>query len=443
MPLPYAVELGLKGARRHPRTVLLAVFTLALGLASVMTMLTLLTLLSADPLPGLSQQLYTAWVESRQAPKSNDDMEPNPLPPSHWKLGDAKAFIAAHPDIAQTALAASYLTVGDEDGKRRRGIYGVMALGPMPAMFGVPLRHGRAWTTQEERAATPVAIVGHTLSLKLFGTENGVGKQIRVGKHLFRVIGISDDWHPRPAFYFIQSLDTVWSETRIELFVPVQAALDAAATPLVEQQCDDTSPGGVRFNEINVAACRWMNVWAQLRTPTQVNSYRDALLAFASARHAAGIYARSPKATLHSVPEWLDVNGVVPDNVRLNFWLTIALLALCVVNVAGLLAARFFKRAGEIGVHRVLGAPRRAVFVRCLTEAGLIGLLGGLLALPATLFGLWVVRLQDQSYSTLARFQPELFLPLLLLAVCTGLLVGLIPAWRAVQLQPALQVKSL
>jgi putative ABC transport system permease protein len=36
-----------------------------------------------------------------------------------------------------------------------------------------------------------------------------------------------------------------------------------------------------------------------------------------------------------------------------------------------------------------------------------------------------------------------LFLPLLLLAVCTGLLVGVIPAWRAVQMQPALQVKSL
>jgi len=443
MPLPYAVELGVKGVRRHPRTVLLAVLTLALGLASVMTMLTLLTLLSADPLPGLSQQLHVAWVDSRQAAKNGDDLEPNPLPPSRWKLGDAKAFIAAHPQTAQTALAASYLTVGDEDGKRRQGIYAVMALGPMPTMFGVPLRQGRAWTAQEERAALPVAIIGHRLSLKLFGTEHGVGKQLRLGKHLFRVIGISDDWGPRPAFYSIQSLDTVWSDTAVELFVPVQAALDAGAAPLVEQQCDDGGPGGMRFNEINIAACRWMHLWAQLRTPAQVDAYRAGLFAFASARHAAGIYARPPKATLYTVSAWLDANRVVPDNVRLNFWLTVALLALCVVNVAGLLAARFFKRAGEIGVHRVLGAPRKAILVRCLTEAGLIGLLGGMLALPATLFGLWVVRIQDQSYSALARFQPDLFLPLLLLAVCTGLLVGMIPAWRAVQLQPALQVKSL
>ena len=95
------------------------------------------------------------------------------------------------------------------------------------------------------------------------------------------------------------------------------------------------------------------------------------------------------------------------------------------------------------GVRRVLGANRAAVVLQCLVEAGGTGLLGGLLALPLTLFGLWLVRMQERDYSEMAQFQPGLFAVLLALALVCGLLVGLLPAWRAARLQPALQVKSL
>src|SRR3546814_20076238 len=84
------------------------------------------------------------------------------------------------------------------------------------------------------------------------------------------------------------------------------------------------------------------------------------------------------------------------------------LRALCMVNVAGLLAARFVHRSGELGVRRVLGAPRRSIVMQCLAESGMAGVLGGLLALPLTLFGLWVVRLQARGYTDMARFDPAL-----------------------------------
>ncbi|CBA17375.1 ABC transporter permease [Xanthomonas albilineans] len=443
MPLPYAVELGIRGARRHPRTMLLTMLTLALGLAAVMTMLTLLKVLSADPLPGLSQQLYLGWVDSREAATDNTLDEPHPLPPSQWKIADVQRFMASHPDIPQTALASSQFTITNEDQRQSASVGGVAALGPMPRIFGVPLREGRYWTEQEERDRVPVAIIGHRQSLRLFGTEHGLGHQLRLGKHLFRVIGISDNWGPRPAFYFLQSLDQAWSDLPIEFFVPAQAALDADAPPSVGMQCDDNSSGGMRFNEINLHACRWLMLWAQLQTEAQVDNYRAALLTFAQAQHTAGVFPRAPKAMLYNVFAWLAANRIVPDTVHLNAWLALALLGLCILNVAGLLAARFLRRANEIGIHRVLGAPRHAVFVRCLTESGLIGLLGGILALPATLFGLWVVRIQNTTYSDLAQFRADLFGLLLLLAIGTGLLVGLIPAWRASRLSPAMQVKSL
>src|SRR3546814_20685981 len=108
------------------------------------------------------------------------------------------------------------------------------------------------------------------------------------------------------------------------------------------------------------------------------------------------------------------------------------------VNVAGLLAARFVHRSGELGVRRVLGAPRRSIVMQCLADSGMAGVLGGLLALPLTLFGLWVVRLQARGYPDMARFDPALLLALLELAPAPGLLGGLLPSWPAPRLPPAL-----
>ncbi|MFT4199022.1 MAG: ABC transporter permease [Pseudoxanthomonas sp.] len=440
----YTLELGLKGLRRHPRTMLLAIATMALGLAATMTMLTMLAMLSADPLPGLSQHLYLGWVDSRQAPKAGHSEGDNAtVARTLWKLADVQALQEAHPDIRQSALVSTSLTLASEDGARKQSGPGVLALGPMPSMFGVALRHGRYWNVQEERERTPVAIIDRATSLKLFGSENGIGRSVRIGKGLFRVIGISDGWAPRPAVHFLQNENGAWDSGPDIAFVPALAALDNQVVPISAQECDDTGPHGIRFNDLDVKACRWLALWAELPTSTRMQDYQRYLLDYARQRHADGMFQRPPAAGLYGVAEWLRLNRVVPDSVRLNLWLALGLLALCLVNVAGLLAARLLRRSGELGVRRVLGAPRRSVTLQCLVESGAAGLLGGLLALPLTLFGLWVVRLQDRSYTDMAHLHPSLFLVLLGLALVCGLLVGALPAWRAARLEPALQVKSL
>ncbi len=441
----YAIELGLRGLLRQPRTTILAVLTLGLGLASVMTMLSLLAMLSSDPLPGLSRQLHLAWVDSRQAPRTGAPLHDDEAePPFLWKLADVQAMAMAQPRVRQAALAASTATLARADGSRARRVEAVLALGPMPSMFGVPFLHGRAWTPQEERSRARVAVIGREASLRLFGTADGIGREVRLGEAVFRVIGISDRWAPRPRFYFLQGAGSAWGgDEGAGVFVPAPAAVEAGVTPLGTRDCDQDRAGGFHFDAVDLAGCRWLALWAELRTPAQEAAFRDALADYARDRHAAGAFLRPPRSRLYGVREWLAANRVVPDSVRLNLWLAAGLLALCMVNVAGLLAARFVRRANELGVRRVLGAPRRAIVAQCLAEAGMAGLLGGVLALPLTQFGLWVVRMQARGYTDMARFSPGLFLTLLALAVATGLLVGLLPAWRAARLDPALQVKDL
>jgi putative ABC transport system permease protein len=114
----------------------------------------------------------------------------------------------------------------------------------------------------------------------------------------------------------------------------------------------------------------------------------------------------------------------------------------CLLNTVGLLLAKFLRRSGEIGVRRALGASKRAIFAQCLVEAGTIGLAGGVLGLGLALLGLWAVRQQPTNYAELAQLDPVMLLTTFALALAASVLAGLLPAWRACQVAPAIQLKS-
>jgi putative ABC transport system permease protein len=112
------------------------------------------------------------------------------------------------------------------------------------------------------------------------------------------------------------------------------------------------------------------------------------------------------------------------------------------VNVAGLLAAKFMRRSAEVGVRRALGASRRAIVLQHLIEASAVCVLGGVLAWPLTLLGLTLLRMQDQGFTDLAHMDTAMFGALFVLALLVGVLVGLLPSWRVSLVQPGLQIKS-
>ena len=435
----YSFELALHGLKRHPRTTVLAVLTMALGLASAMTTLTLLHMLSGDPLPGISQNLYLGWVDSREKPNVGESDQANGAGIPHlMKLADTSALVAAHHAKRQAMLTIFLQNVQTLDDKSQANQIGLAATSELFAIFGIPLRHGRSWTAQEDAEHAPVVVISAELSQKLFGTDDGVGRSLRIGGKLFRVIGISAPWSPQPHFYGLE----MWrfGGNSESLFLPVAALLDAGLGPFTPGDCDRAAT--TSFGKVDLEHCRWLSLWTQLDTPKQVRDYRLFLQAYARDEKAGGHFERAATARLYSVPEWLSINYVVPDNVRLNVWLAAGFLLLCMVNVAGLLAARFLRRSTEIGVRRSLGAPRQAIFTQCVCEAGMVGLLGGALGLPLTVFGLWIVRLQHLGYTDLAHLDSMMFTIMFVLALGVGMLIGLLPAWRACLVEPALQFRS-
>jgi putative ABC transport system permease protein len=188
--------------------------------------------------------------------------------------------------------------------------------------------------------------------------------------------------------------------------------------------------------------CTWMQYWVQLDTPEKAAAYQRYLTNYSDQQRASGRFQRPTNVRLRSVMEWLDYKRVVPSDVRLQVWLAFGFLAVCLLNTVGLLLAKFLRRSSEIGVRRALGASRRAIFAQCLVEAGTVGLAGGALGLGLAMLGLWAVRQQPVSYADLAHLDPVMLITTFALAIIASVLAGLVPAWHACQVTPAVQLKS-
>jgi len=230
-----------------------------------------------------------------------------------------------------------------------------------------------------------------------------------------------------------------------QVFLPFSTAIDLRLGRNGSMNCWDAGDDAVEDEEGEIglnAPCSWLQYWVELRTPEQVDDYRRYLENYSDSQRAAGRFERPNNVRLHDVMAWLDYNNVVPSDVRLQVWLAFGFLAVCLLNTVGLLLAKFLRRSTEIGVRRALGASRRAIFAQCLVEAGTIGLAGGAVGLALALLGLWAVRQQPSSYAELAQIDPAMLLLTIVLAIVSSVLAGLLPAWRACEVTPAIQLKS-
>lgn len=433
----YYLRLALRRCRQNLSMVGLLVLTMAIGIAATMTAMTVFNALSGDPLPGISPHLYVATMDAREAvDKDNPDYKPD----SWLALRDAKALVDAHRAPQQLALAQSLTMVGNPHGKQSGQAWGFMVYGEPLGMLGVPLRHGRPWTAQELAVRAPVMVIDGDLAQKLFGTVDAVGRSVLLDGKPFRVIGVTAPWKPHTVFLDVQRNVGNPQGSNEEFFVPAKAALNAGVGPFTSGECGKGAPV-IGFQSAAVQQCRWLEVWARLDTPAQVADWQQFLANYADTQHDAGRFVYPPQPKLYDARAWMTLHHVVPDDVRLNLMLAGAFLLLCMVNVAGLLAARFLRRQADVAIRRALGASKHTVFAQHLVETGVLGLAGGLLALPLTWLGLWIVRLQPVSYADAAQFSPGVFGVLLLFSLGVGLLVGVLPAWRVCRQPPALQIK--
>lgn len=135
-----------------------------------------------------------------------------------------------------------------------------------------------------------------------------------------------------------------------------------------------------------------------------------------------------------------DFVSQMPDMNNINAMMgSISFLAILVggVGVLNAMLMAVLERTREIGVLRALGWRRRRILGMILTEALLLGLLGGLFGVVVA-FGLAYGINKVPIYSGMlqAKWDLDVFTGAFSIAVLLGLLGGLYPAFRATRLRP-------
>ncbi len=434
----YYFNLALRSFRRNKVLTALMVLAIALGIGASMTTLTVFYILSGDPIPEKSAQLFYPQMD----PQSMDGYTAGEEPEEQLTRYDAQELLRQKRGDRQAMMTGGSVGIEPErDGLNPFYADARYTTADFFPMFATPFLYGNGWSQTEDDKHDRVAVIAKPLNDKLFGGANSVGKTVRMNGNEFRIVGVMDDWRPTPRFFDMNS--DRYGELE-QVFLPFTVSRDLDMDRNGSMNCwddhrdEDDEEGSTGVN----SPCVWIQYWVELSTPAKVEAYKQYLVNYSDQQRASERFKRPTNTRLRNVMEWLDYNKVVPGDVRLQTWLAFGFLMVCLLNTVGLLLAKFLRRSGEIGVRRALGASRRDIFVQCLIEAGTVGLAGGVLGLGLALLGLWAVRQQPASYAELAHLNPTMLLMTFVLAVVASLLAGLLPAWRAMQVAPAIQLKS-
>jgi len=437
----YYLNLALRSLRRNPVLSLLMVVSIAIGIGATMTTLTVARVLSGDPLPGKSQHIFYPQVDAwpGEEPRANPvDMLDYTSAMDLWRAGRADR---------QTLVVNSEIKLQQPGAGTPAMMLEMLSVhADFFPMFEVPFAHGGSWSGQDDGNRARVAVISSDLNQRLFGGANSVGRSIRVRDSELRIVGVLEPWRPSPQYYTLAGGNFAQGDTAgfyrgpQDVFVPFETGLEVNDGHFVQFTCWDmpATPGSLRNSP-----CVWLQLWVELGTPARAADYRDFVRSYANQQQQQGRIQNAANARMFSLMEWLDYNHVVPRDVRLQTWIALSFLLICLFNTVGLLLAKFLRRSGEIGTRRALGASRGDIFQQCLVEAGLVGLTGGVLGWLLTLVGLWAVRAQPVEYADLARLDLPMFAATFVLAVVASLLAGVFPALRASGVAPAIQLKTL
>lgn len=427
MDVRYDLRLAWLNLTRSRGITALMVLAIGLGVGACMTMLTVLHVMDGDPLPARSARLFRVVMD--------------PQPGHAGKLAhrnltyiDAQNLLHDGSAVPRAAIAAGEVVLSPP-GQGASFAHGRFATAAFFAMFGVPMRYGRAWARADDERRSQVVVLGAALNRRLFDGADSVGREVTLSGHLFRVIGVAEDWNLAPKVYADLSQEPFGAAD--EFFAPLSTAMQLKLDFTGHLSC--WGDGGDRRGSSD---CAWLQFWAQLDTPAQQGAYRARLLHYAQSQRAPDRFQRVDGVALVGMMPWLRHVGVVPGEVRLQAWLALGFLLVCLANIVGLLLAKFLRRAGEISVRRALGARRRDILRQLVAEALMIGVLGGVLGFVFTMLGLWQVRRGPDRYAHVAHMDLPMLAVTLLLGVTATLLAALVPAWRSCRVPPALHLKT-
>jgi putative ABC transport system permease protein len=384
------IHYGARMLRKNPGFATVAVLTLALGIGANTAIFSVVDAVLLRPLayPDSGQLV---WLSERGSDWSGGSI-------SYPNFTDWKNQQSVFENFGAFTGNNFTLTGAGEPVR----IEGVLMSAEVLAALKTEAKIGRVFRKEDDKpGAEPVVVISHDLWENRFGGDAGIiNKTISLNGKPYPVLGVM------PAGFGFPD--------KADLWLPL-----GPFSSNIDWQKRDNHPGLFGL--------------ARLKPGVTLEMARADLNVIAVRLEKQ--YPESNQTRRVQVDKLLD-NKV--GNVRRALWILLGavsfVLVIACANVANLLLARAAAREKEIAVRTALGAGRWRITRQLLTESGLLAGLGAVMGL---IFAKGVLRvvvaLAGQSMPRVAEISldPRVLLFSALVALLTGILFGLAPAWHA------------
>ncbi|MCX5748840.1 MAG: ABC transporter permease [Candidatus Saganbacteria bacterium] len=265
-------------------------------------------------------------------------------------------------------------------------------------------QNGKFFSPGEYAGRAKVAVIGVTVANELFGSENPVGKQIRINRISFKVVGVL----PEKGVSGFRNQDD-------QIIVPVTTAMYRLfGTDYInyfDVQVKDADSMDYVLEEIPA-------VIVKLHRLTEDQTDRIEIRNMADIQKAASEMVNTLSYLLGAI----------------------AAVSLLVggIGIMNIMLVMVMERTREIGLRKSLGAENSDIMLQFLIEGVMICVFGGIIGI---LFGSGV----SWTISALAGWTTYISMGSIMLAlifsVLTGLIFSLWPAWRAAKLLPIVALR--
>ncbi len=326
-----------------------------------------------------------------------------------------------HQDVFSDTFSWSVWQFNLAQGGAVHYVNGIYTSGGFFNTLGVRPAAGRLFSeSDDQRGCPPTAVLSYGFWQEHFGGEpSAIGSTLPLNNHTFQIIGVS-----APGFYGVDV------GSKFDVAVPVCAS----------------SVFDRKVSRLEHRSWWWLNILGRIKPGLSREQLKARLAALSPQVFAAAVpqdwdldgQQRFRRRTLVAVPtasgtSYLRKQFSQPLSILMAV-VGLVLLIAC-ANIASLMLARAAARQKEFAVRKALGASRWRLSRQLLTESLLLSTAGALLGM---LVARWGTRLLVRCISTASN---TIFLDLSLdwrilgftaaVAVLTGLLFGLLPAFRS------------
>jgi predicted permease len=394
-------RFAFRSLRRNVSFTAIAVLTLALGIAANSAMFSVIDAILLRPLPYADpDRLVLVWTAD---PARNIHEGAT----SYLTLNDWRGANKSFADLAFWRERAGNITGG---GVPER-VVGVLASSNLFELLGMPPVAGRTFTADEERDREAVVVLSYRLWQRRFGgAANAIGQTLAVDGRPLQIIGVMPEGFQFPT-------------KDVQHWEPATLMSSWSAKPVVA----DRSWGN-----------RQEEFWRVVGRLAPGSGVRDAQRQMdAIGRRLSESYPPSDPDVIGYQTEIVPLlQQVTGRTLQIALWtllgsVGIVLLIAC-ANVSNLVLARGASRARELGVRAALGAGRGRLMQQLLIESGVITVAAGLLG---SLGAAAAVRVVAASITPIPRLDEvrtdgTVLIFMVSVSVLTGLLFGIMPAWK-------------